>query len=115
MQKVKLYGIKKDSKRTEFVLEKTHEFIPFLKELIGKLTKDELGPFFFDEEYNRKTKDFARLACYTDNLFYEKYRDYEFQIFIGSKRLFLVIWSNIKYQKKIVREVIKLSRWYKKS
>ncbi len=110
--KQKLYGIEKSNKRTEFRLEKSQQFIKIIRELAKNLTGHSGGLSYGFVE-GKEEKDGKIKDC-TDICLYEKIKDYEFEVFIGKNRIILVIWTSLKNQKKVIKEIMKFYRWYKK-
>lgn len=110
----KLYGIAKSNKRTEFILEKSQEFIKIIRKLTESLAGSS-GKFFFGFKTGKFEKKDVKIKDYTDVCIHEIIKDYEFEVFIGKKRIILIVWTSLKNQEKVVKEIMKFYRWYKKS
>lgn len=105
MKKTRLYGIKKDNGRTQFIIEKSEDARKLIERIINYLTKDETTPNIF--------MGCGKIKSYTDWCIYDRYKDHQFEVFIGKNRIIFVVFTDNKNQKRLVNEVIKFCKWYK--
>lgn len=113
MSKLKLFGIKKDKERAEFIIEKSQEFIPLIQKLVKEVTgKVDWYLFIGTDKKTGKCVD-EKIDNYTDRCEYKKYKDYELDIFVGKNRIVLVTRSSLQNQKRFTDKLLKLCEWKK--
>jgi hypothetical protein len=112
MKKLNLFGMKKDGERLEIIIEKSQTFIPIIQKIVKELAKDR--SWFFKTE-DKKTSDAIdeKIRDCTDKCEYRKYKDYEMDIFVGKKRIILVIRTSVKNQEKFLDSLMKFYKWKK--
>ena len=111
MKKLKLYSIKKDEERAEFIIEKSQEFIPLIQKLVKELTKEFDWQLFVEtDEKTGKSID-EKIEDWTDKCKHRKYKKLELDIFVGKNRIVLVVRTSL--QKRFVDKLMKFCQWKK--
>ena len=113
MKKLKLFGLRKDEERTEFIIEKNQKFIPSIQNLIKKITGEADWQLFVGTDEKTGGCIDEKIEDWTDRCKHRKYRDYELDIFVGKNRIVLVVRSSAKNQKKIVKTLFEFCKWKK--
>lgn len=97
MRKLEILGLKKDDKRIEFAIRKSQEFIPVMQEMIDKL----IGKYKYCDLF---PAEYYKIEQFTDMCLHNKYSRYEIDVFVGKKRIILVVKSSPQNQKKFYKE-----------
>ena len=119
-KKIKILGVKKSKLINEYVIKKEKGVLEGIKLLLEKIgyDKEEFGDLyylFYDEEAekNPKASSVLDITKSKDERFNIKNQESDVDIFIGDKKIFLVIRTKKDMQNKISKEIFKIGSFKK--
>ncbi len=116
--KDKILGIKKSELINEYTLKKEKGVLENIKLFLERLGYDKFGDLhylFYSEESEKKPKASSILDVtkIKDKRFNIKNNEYDIDIFIGNKKILLVIRTKKDLQDKISKEIFKIGDFKK--
>lgn len=119
-KKTNILGIKKSELISEYILKKEKGVLEGIKLLLKKIGYDEeefgdLYYLFYDEESekNPKASPILDVTKLKDKRFNIKNKESDVDIFIGEKKIFLVIRTKKDMQNKLSEEIFKIGSFKK--
>ncbi len=112
MKKVKIIGIHEHEEQTEFIVDKSSEFIPFVRKLVKDITGEKYFELF-PGECGAECHSSNEIEDWTDRYHFVKRENFELGIFVGKNKIILILRSPSKIRKKFVQMFSELCKWKK--
>lgn len=103
MKKMKMFGMKREHGRTEFILEKSDKFIVVARKAIEDIVGSDFRPYLFmcTDESGEKID----IKYFDDRCEFYEHGDLKVEVFVGKNRVIMVVWSSADLQEKFIKKI----------